>query len=179
MVKRTDIVWYAIRITYSREMALKEYLDSQSIECFVPMHYELVIQNGQKQRKLVSIIHNLAFVHASRLQLDSVKSEMGHKLPIRYIMDKSTQTPIVVPDKQMHDFISVSGSNDEGLVYLSPAEYLFKKGDRVRIIDGLFCGVEGILLRIKGDRRVVIAIEGVMAVATAFIHPSFLKPVEE
>ena len=32
MVKRTDVVWYAMRITYSRELALKEYLDSISVE---------------------------------------------------------------------------------------------------------------------------------------------------
>ena len=31
--------WYAIRVTYSREMAAKSYLDSIGIESYVPMHF--------------------------------------------------------------------------------------------------------------------------------------------
>lgn len=38
-------------------------------------------------------------------------------------------------------------------------------------------GVEGEFVRVKGDRRVVVSIQGVMAIATAFIHPSLIEPV--
>ena len=30
--------WYALRITYGRELALQEYLNSEGIENFIPMH---------------------------------------------------------------------------------------------------------------------------------------------
>ena len=32
-----DIHWYVLRVTYSRELALKNYLDLQGIESFIPM----------------------------------------------------------------------------------------------------------------------------------------------
>ena len=99
------------------------------------------------------------------------------KVPIRYIMDRETRRPLVVPDRQMHSFIAVAGAYDEQIVYLDPSIVSLREGDRVRIVGGVFSGVEGIFIRIKGDRRVVVSIEGVMAVATAFVHPSLIEPV--
>ena len=176
---RNDIAWYAIRVTYSREMAFKEYLDIHNMENFIPMHYESTDLGAKKSRKLVPVIHNLVFVHSTRTRIDELKLELGVRLPIRYIMDKATNSPITVPDKQMHDFIAVSGSYDEQLVYLDPVSVAMKKGDKVRITGGIFSGVEGIFIRVRGDRRVVVSIQGIMAVATTFIHPSLIEKVDK
>ena len=51
--------WFAIRVTYSREMALKEYLDRCRMESFIPMSYKEIIKGERKVRKLVPVIHNL------------------------------------------------------------------------------------------------------------------------
>jgi ribosomal protein L24 len=50
-------------------------------------------------------------------------------------------------------------------------------GDRVVVTDGPFKGAEGHIRRIKKDRRLVVAIAGVVAVATTYIHPSMLKKI--
>jgi hypothetical protein len=39
--------WYAIRVTYNREMKVKEELDSMSIENFIPMHYRAIERDGK------------------------------------------------------------------------------------------------------------------------------------
>ena len=43
-------VWYAMRATYNRGMDAKTLLSDEKIECFIPMHYELVegtaVRNG-------------------------------------------------------------------------------------------------------------------------------------
>lgn len=59
--KQEGIAWYAIRVTYSREMIFKEYLDGHNVENFIPMHYESTDLGAKKSRKLVPIIHNLGF----------------------------------------------------------------------------------------------------------------------
>ena len=128
-------------------------------------------------RQLVPLIHNLVFVRSTREKLDEIKRDISLKVPIRYIMDRETRRPLVVPDRQMHSFIAVAGAYDEQIVYLDPTIVSLREGDRVRIVGGVFSGVEGIFIRIKGDRRVVVSIEGVMAVATAFVHPSLIEPV--
>lgn len=174
-----DIAWYALRVTYSREMALKEYLDTRNIENFLPMHYQLFRKGEKVIRKLVPVVHNLIFIHSSREEIDQIKAEVEVSLPLRYIMNKETRKPIVVPDVQMRHFIAVAGTLDEQLVYIDAASVQLKSGDRVRITGGVFEGVEGEFLRIKGDRRVVVAIQGLMAVATAFIHPSLIEVLSE
>ena len=169
--------WYALRITYSRELALKNYLDTEKVENFLPMRYEYVFRGERKIRKLVPVIHNLIFVRLSRKEMDELKATVGERLPIRYIMDRETRQPVIIPDVQMRNFIAVAGSYDQQVIYLDPTITSFKKGDRVRVTGGIFNGVEGYFLRIKGDRRVVVAIEGLMAVATAYIHPSLVEPI--
>lgn len=173
----TEINWYALRVTYSRELALKAYLDEQHIENFIPMHYAYVIKGERKVRKLVPVVHNLVFVRSSRSCINRMKDDTA--LPIRYIMNRETNRPIVIPEGQMHHFIAVAGTNDEQLVYLEPSAVAFRKGQRVRVTGGIFEGVEGEFIRVKNDRRVMVSIQGVMAVATTFIHPSFIELINE
>ena len=74
-------------------------------------------------------------------------------------------------------FIAVAGNCDQQVVYLDPTTINLKRGQRVRITGGVFEGVEGEFVRIKDDRRVVVVIQGLMAVATAFIHPSLIEQI--
>lgn len=179
MKESTDIFWYALRVTYSRELALKEYLDSENIENFIPMHYEYVVKNERRVRKLVPAVHNLIFVRSTRECIDCMKETLGLSIPIRYIMNRENRQPVVVPDIQMRSFMAVAGNYEQQLVYLEPTDISFRKGERVRVVGGIFEGVEGEFIRVKNDRRVVVSIQGIMAVATAFIHPSLIMPVTE
>ena len=128
-----ELFWYAVRVTYSRELALKEYLDGECIENFIPMHYEYIVKNERRVRKLVPAVHNLVFIRSSRERIDRIKDEMGMTLPIRYIMDRESRQPIVVPTSQMRSFMAVAGSYDQQLVYLEPSAVAFHKGQRVRV----------------------------------------------
>jgi transcription antitermination factor NusG len=166
-----------LRITYSRELVLKAFLDQNHIENFIPMRYEFVLRNGQRIRKLVPAVHNLVFIRATRKTIDEIKEENAVSLPLRYIMDRETRRPIVVPESQMRNFIAVAGNYEQQVIYLPAVEYSMRKGERVRITGGVFEGVEGVFVRVKGDRRVVVSIQGVMAVATAFIHPSLIERI--
>lgn len=172
-----DKNWYALRVTYSRELVLKQYLDEACIENFIPMHYGYIIKGGRRVRKLVPVVHNLVFVYSFRACIDRLKNETA--LPIRYIMDKETNNPIVIPERQMRSFIAVAGTNEEQLVYLEPAAVALRHGQRVRVTGGIFEGVEGEFIRVKNDRRVMVSIQGVMAVATTYIHPSLIEPINE
>lgn len=169
--------WYAIRVTYNREMKVKRELDSMHIENFLPMKYRVVMRGEKKTKELVPAIHNLIFVNISRNDLKEYKATTT--LPIRYIMNKGTREPIVIPDQQMKNFIAVAGNTSEQIVYLDPNLSNFKKGDKVKIIGGVFEGANGYFMRIKGDRRVVVCISGIAAVATAFVHPSLVQKIDE
>ena len=106
-----------------------------------------------------------------------MKDELEGTMPIRFIMNREHCRPVVIPDVQMRSFILVAGSHDEPILYMEAAELNLVKGQKVRITDGVFKGVIGEFVRIRHDRRVVVNIEGVMAVATTFIPPSLVEPL--
>jgi len=68
---------------------------------------------------------------------------------------------------------------DEPVIFLSPEEVALSKGDKVRIKDGVFMGVEGTFMRVKNtrDRRVVVKIDGITAVATASIPSALVEKI--
>lgn len=174
----SDMNWFAIRVSYSRELALKAILDAEKIENFILMRYEYIIKSGKRLRKLLPAIHNLVFVHSTRKRIDALKDELESSMPIRFIMNREYCRPVIIPDAQMRSFILVAGTYDEAILYVEPAELHLVKGQRVRITGGVFEGVIGEFVRIRHDRRVVVNIEGVMAVATTFIPPSLVEPVK-
>ena len=169
--------WYAIRVTYNRELKVKEDLDARGITNFVPMQYRREERHGVMVKRLVPSVHNLIFIYITPSGMKEYK--MTTDLPIRYIMNRETHKPITVPTSEMENFIKVAGTYEEKLVYLSPNPGDFSKGERVRIIGGMFAGTEGIFVRVKGDRRVLINVQGLVAVATTYVHPSMIEKITD
>ena len=174
---REKEVWYAIRVTYNRELKVKADLDARGITNFVPMQYRREERHGVMVKRLVPSVHNLIFIQLTPSEMKEYK--MSTELPIRYIMNRETHKPITVPTREMENFMKVAGTYDEKLIFLNPNPGDFSQGERVRIIGGMFAGAEGVFVRFKGDRRVVINIEGLVAVATTFVHPSMIEKITE
>ena len=86
---------------------------------------------------------------------------------------------MVVPQEQMRSFVIVAGSDDERVMFLPQEGVELAKGERVRIIAGPFVGAEGVLTKITGvcDRRVVVKIEGVAAVAAPTLPAEFVERI--
>ncbi len=168
-----------MRVTYSREMKLKAYLDSIGISSYVPLQMAEVVKGGRKQKVLLPVIHNLIFIQSTRLVLATLKKEIESKIPFRYMMDKRLKQAITVPDKEMQEFMSLAGMLQEQLIFTTEVDPSMKKGARVRVKSGPFQGIEGTLVRFKRDRRVMVYLQGFMAVITAAIHPALLEIIAE
>lgn len=170
-------IWYAMRATYRREPDAMRLLEKENLGCFVPMQYKISLKKGRKVRVLVPVVHNLLFVHARPSELKRVKSQIAY---LQYITDTRSGQKIIIPDNEMQRFIAVAGSYSDHLLYFQPDELNLSKGTRVRITGGDFEGQEGVFLKVKGarDRRVVIAIQGVIAVAMATIHPDLIEVIK-
>ncbi len=178
--------WYPMRVTYSRELQAKAFLDSVGVECFIPMHYEQVEGRHPRHQELRPAIRNLIFVHASQLQITEMKMTRREMAPLRYMMrpvhDDKGQTVrheiIVVPDLQMDNFMRVASIVDDRVFYIENLDFAGKPGQRVKVVAGDFAGVEGIIKRVKKNKRVVVQIEHVAAVAIAFLPSAYLEPIE-
>lgn len=176
--KLDEMVWFALSAPHRREMKAKQLLDQLQIENFVPMRYEAVDTAQGKERKLVPAISNLLFARTSKRILQRVKTGVPY-LQYKVRPEAGRNVPIVVPEEQMTQFRAVCETRNEHLLFLHPEEINLSEGTPVRILGGAFDGVTGIFLKVSGKqkKRVVVLLEGLVAVATAEISPDLIQVI--
>ena len=153
--------WYAFRVFYNRLQPLIADCKELGCEFFAP----------------TEVIHSLLFLHCEE-QIMAGFAEEHHKEAMVYRRMDSREAA-VIPDREMEIFRFVVTSGRQGLLLLGDDKPEYHLGDRVVVTGGPFKGAEGHIKRIKKDRRLVVTIPGVVAVATAYIHPDLLRRVTE
>lgn len=149
--------WYAAKVHYNRVQPVREHLMSEGTEHFIP-----------------EVVKSLVFFKATEEYL--AQFEKGHFSQLWVYRDPLTRKPSAIPDREMEVFMFVCTSGKQGLTYLGDDRPEYHRGDRVRVTEGPLKGAEGHVVRIKRDRRLVVTVRGVAALATAYIHPRFLEP---
>ncbi len=178
MVQKNDpsqVRWFVMR-AYKSERKAEELLGSEGgLEFFIPKQYVLRVYHGVKSKRLVPVIPSLVFVHASQEQIAAFKKVHNF---LQFVMWEKSTGPeyLTVPDAQMDNFIRIASQHEEETTFYKPEEIDFEKGTRVLVHGGKFDGVAGRFMQVKGkrNRRVVVLLEGVMAVA-AEVNPDLLE----
>ena len=180
-----NIKWFVLFAANGKAAKISNYLKSTDIEYFYPMFYqERRIRNSERTKRFLQpIFRNLLFVKSTKSELDpilrEIKLEFGITSDLYYrYRDGEERKIIVVPSAEMQNFIAVVGAVEEPIIYISNEDVNLAKGTRVRINGGVFAGVEGVFMRIKGDRRVVVSLPNLFSVATAFVPLEFIVPLE-
>jgi hypothetical protein len=75
----------------------------------------------------------------------------------------------------MNDFIAVSSTLDEDLIYITEITSKLREGQTVKVNEGPFKGIEGKVVRIRKSRRILVELPGMLAVATTYIQPEYLE----
>ena len=171
--------WYVVRTEYNRELKLVKQLEEKNVEYFIPKKQEFVIEDEQKHYVEVPAIHNLVFIHSTRNFLDEYQRRRAKDdVPIRYMFDLATRNPIIVRESDMHNFIRVTKLCNENILYLKDNIDKFKSHPKVRVTAGRFEGIEGYVVRIRRDRKLVIQLHGIIAIAISGIHHSLLEIID-
>ena len=179
--------WYALRVSYSRELKVQKALDALGVKTFVPMMWKRCpVRPGMTKpatttsavnsdRKLVPAVGNLCFAYSTRAALEEFIRGYGEASPVHLYWDRTANRPLTVPDKAMNDFITVASTLDEDIVYVTEITAKLREGQTVTVKDGPFKGVEGKVVRIRKSRRVLVELPGMLAVATTYIDPVNLE----
>ena len=165
--------WYALRVSYSRELKVQKALDALGVKTFVPMMWKRCQDNPD--RKLVPAVGNLCFAYSTRAALEDFIRGYGEASPVHFYWDRTANRPLTVPDKAMNDFIIVASTLDEDIVYVTEISAKLREGQTVMVKDGPFKGVEGKVVRIRKSRRILVELPGMLAVATTYIDPVNLE----
>ncbi len=173
----TSVCWYVMR-AYKCENKAEEVLGApDGLEFFIPKQYAVRVYHGVKSKRLVPVIPSLVFVHASKEQILAFKKQHNF---LQFVMwaKGMEQKCLIVPDTQMEDFIKVVSLHEGSTMFFTPEEINIEKGTHVRIHGGNLDGVTGVFMQVKGkrNRRLVVMLEGVMAVA-AEVHPDLVEVI--
>lgn len=174
--------WYVLRVSYSREQKVYDWLRNQGFEVYIPLHYEEVLSDGKRKRVKVPLLHNLIFIYSTRTDIDLVMKSSSNKYISYYYAHFKMDTfgknpPLTIPKRQMDNFIRLTSIESEHILFVSPQECHFKNGDLVEVTNGLFEGVKGRVARVNRQRRVVVELDGIGCVTTAFIPKAFVKKI--
>lgn len=179
MIQTEGLHWFALRITYCRELKVQKALEDKGIRTFVPMRSFREEKGGKVVRKTVPAINNLVFAYSDQQTLYAFMQSEGDASMTRFIWDRVTRMPIIIPDKQMDDFIRVCEASADEAVFLSELNDQLRTGTRVRVVFGPLAGVEGRVVRIRKSRRILVEIPGVMAVAGTYVPVEYLELLSE
>jgi len=177
IAESAKVRWFVMR-AYKSERRAESFLAAEGFEYFIPKHYVVRVYHGVKSKRLVPVIPSLVFVHAGHDRI--IEFKRRHNFLQFAMWEKSTgQEYIVVPDDQMRSFITVAARNEEEICFYKPDEIDLRQGTHVRIHGGKLDGVEGVFVRVQGkrNRRVVVMLDGIMAVATE-VHPDLIEVIE-
>lgn len=164
-----------MRSSYSRELKAQALLQKDGIPSFVPTQTKRKIIQGEVVDRQEALVHNLIFVRSTRNQLDPWKRLHEGDAALRYIIDKSTSLPMVVPEKAVNDFIRVTSEANASLIYLDNPDIVLTKGQKVEVVVGPFRGIQGYILRIRRDRRIVVTLNGLVSVALATMPKEYFR----
>ena len=177
--------WYALRTAYGKEKKAYEFITEKGTTAFYPTLSTVKIINGKRKTVEESRIPNIFFAYGTE---EEIKSFVYDNINLPYLRfyyrhihfgSKIEKEPLIVPDNQIETLRIICQSDAEDIIVSTDKVQKFQAGQLVRIIDGKFKNVTGIVARYQGQQRVGIVIDGLLTIATAYIPSAFITLVNQ
>lgn len=184
------VLWYPMHILHSsvtRAFSVRDDLTSKGFTTYLRMENPSVTWMGETEYRNVPVLCNLIFVKAKKKILKHLKHGNTVSRYLQFI-SKSRRKPgeitqlLHVPDKQMKNFIDAETREDPNgqRIKLTYTDFLKKEGRKVRIIQGPFNGIMGVVKRVQGHRIIIVPIhEAKIAVGITHVAPEQLEFLSE
>ena len=176
--------WYALRTTYGREKKAYDYLVSKHVMAFYPTLKRVKIVDGKRITTDESRIPNIFFAYSTEEELKTFVYDNVNLPYLRFyyrhthVGNKIVKEPLVVPEVQMNSLKIICAADSDDIVASTEEIRKFKVGQKVRITEGKFKGVVGMVARYHSQQRVGIVIDGLLTVCTAYVPSAFIEIVE-
>ena len=173
--------WYALRTTYGREKKAYDYLLSKGVEAFYPILKNVKLVDDKRIIIEESRIPNIFFAYGTEEELKTFVYDNVNLPYLRFyyrhthVGNMIVKVPLVVPENQMNSLKIICATDSDDIIASTEEVEKFKTGQKVRITEGKFAGVTGIVARYQSQQRVGIVIDGLLTVATAYIPSAFIE----
>jgi len=158
--------WYAAYTCARHEKRVAQQLERRSVELFLPLYEAVHRWKNGRARLQLPLFPSYVFVRIALkdrlrvLEIPSVVRLVGFN-----------GLPTALPDEEMEALRNGLARQ----LRAEPHPYL-KVGRRVRIRSGPFVGLEGILVRRKGNLRVVLSIDLIMRSVVLDVDATLIEP---
>lgn len=183
--------WYVLVLPTSRKghyqgnpvRALRMELERRKragepvFEYFAPSYVEVREQHGELIRTNHPLLYNYVFIHASETEIYRMK-RLNQRLLLQYnflprVREKDDAYYPYLSDEVMENLKWVAASYSDVLPVYTPGPERLLKGDRIRITEGQFKGVEAsVVIQPGGGRKeVMVCVENCMYVPLLSVKP--------
>lgn len=134
-------------------------------------------QNSGKPTEGRPTISGLIFIQG---KTKVIKKYLWERFPQYHLVnDCSTRKAAVIPDSVMQPFMRIAGTDPSRIRFLvNPLTHYAEGNTLVEIMTGPLAGLQGYIIRIDRDRKLVIGV-GDMTVAIGGVHKENFEKVEE
>ncbi len=186
---RKTVRWYLMIYPYGRkglleglerEIARRYRDDEPPIEYFAPSYVEAKEVDGRIVKTEKQLLYNYVFVHASENEIFRLKKfEEQYNLPRRESTSEDDYYYPYVSDETMRNLRWIAQSYSGVLPVLTGDTSWLMKGDRVRIIDGPFKGVEAQLFENKrfNSKEIIVVVDQWVSVPLLHVKDNQYKVI--
>ena len=174
------VSWCYLFIHHTKVMACEEQLKKDGLTYFVHKTIKYVPRHRKKGGVLEvekPTVSGLVFIQG---QPTDIQKYLDEKMPShRLCKNCSTGRVAIIPCSQMEPFMRVAETDPDRLRFLlRPFVYYSKNRTLLRITTGEYAGLEGYVIRIARDRKLVMNVGGI-AVALSGIHAERFEEVHK
>ena len=178
--KYEPVSWCYLFVHHKKVKAFEEQLEKDKLTYFVHKTIKYVPRyrnRGGVREVEKPTVSGLIFIQGDPTKIQDYLDEKMS--PHKLCKNCSTGKVATIPCNQMEPFMRVAETEPERLRFLlRPFVYYSKNRTLLRIVTGDYAGLEGYVIRIARDRKLVMDVGG-MAVAVAGIHAERFEEVHK
>lgn len=168
----TEQRWYACYTRARHEKQVERILRERGIESYLPLIPRLQQWKDRKRRVEFPLFPSYVFGRFTLQEVHAVLTTPGVSTIVR-----TNGYPTPISDLELENVRRFAAAVAEGGVEPEPSPYV-REGDWVRIGDGPFRGVIGIVVERRGRRRVLVGLRAIGQGFEVDIDIRLLEPIE-
>ena len=166
-----SLSWCYLFVHHKKVKAFEAQFKKDGLTYFIHTSIKYAPKRGESRgvrKMVVQTVSGLIFLRGNPEELQAY---LNDKFPLhRLCINCSTGKVARIPNSQMEPFMRVVKSDPERIRFLlRPFVYYSKNRTLLRIVSGDFAGLEGYVIRIARDRKLVMDVGG-MSVAIGGVH---------
>lgn len=165
----SKLSWYALQVRSRKEGYISSQIQGQGFECLLPTYKSIRKWSDRVKELEQPLFPGYLFC---RFDFQNRRSVITTPGVLQIVGFGRTATPVA--DEEIRALqLAVSSQTPK-----QPWPYL-EVGQRVRVVYGNLTGLEGILVSLKGNHRVVLSVTLLQRSVALEVETSWLSPVKE